>query len=197
MTLLVTWNVNNPSEETFRSQDQAAIAEQLSALGVEYDRWETRPVPADANQDAVLEVYREEVDNLKRDNDFVTVDVARLKNTGQQDFAEKARGAREKFLNEHTHGDDEVRFFVEGRGTFYLRIGETVHAIVCEAGDLLSVPEGATHWFDMGTENPDFTAIRFFHDGEGWVGDFTEHELNGKPISQSFPTHDELVSSMK
>ena len=114
----------------------------------------------------------------------------RLKNTGQEDFWEKAKAGREKFLDEHRHDDDEVRFFVDGAGTFYLNIEDTVYAVLCEQGDLLSVPEGSTHWFDMGEKAPEFTAIRFFHDGEGWVGDFT-----GSPISQNFPTHDQILAS--
>ncbi|MGA1701788.1 MAG: cupin, partial [Candidatus Nanopelagicales bacterium] len=45
------------------------------------------------------------------------------------------------------------------------------------------------HWFDMGTR-PDFTAIRFFHDDDGWVGTFT-----GSDISTHFPTYDELAAA--
>lgn len=190
MTLLVTWNTSDPATETFRSEEPAAIRTRLAELDVRYDQWPTRQLADDADQDAVLAAYAEEVARISEEENFVTVDVARLKNTGQPDFAETARGAREKFLDEHTHDDDEVRFFVEGTGTFYLHIGDTVSAIFCEAGDLVSVPEGATHWFDMGTRDPQFCAIRFFHDGEGWVGDFT-----GDPISAKYPTHDELAAS--
>jgi 1,2-dihydroxy-3-keto-5-methylthiopentene dioxygenase len=190
MTLLVTWHTADPSTETFRSEDPEAIRARLAELDVRYDQWPTRDLPDDADQEAVLAAYAEEVARISEEENFTTVDVARLKNTGQPDFAGMARGAREKFLDEHTHDDDEVRFFVEGTGTFYLHIGDTVSAIFCERGDLVSVPEGATHWFDMGTADPQFCAIRFFHDGQGWVGDFT-----GDPISASFPTHDELAAS--
>ncbi|STW08564.1 1,2-dihydroxy-3-keto-5-methylthiopentene dioxygenase [Klebsiella grimontii] len=65
---------------------------------------------------------------------------------------------REKFLNEHTHGEDEVRFFVEGAGLFCLHIGDEVFQVLCEKNDLISVPAHTPHWFDMGSE-PNFTAI--------------------------------------
>ena len=58
-----------------------------------------------------------------------------------------------------------------------------------ERGDLLSVPKGTTHWFDMGTQ-PDFTAIRFFRDQEGWVGEFT-----GDPIAERIPDFDTIVAA--
>ncbi len=99
-----------------------------------------------------------------------------------------AAGARAKFLDEHTHDDDEVRFFVRGAGIFYLHVGGRIHAVLCEAGDLLSVPAKTTHWFDMGT-NPEFCAIRFFHDDDGWVGDFT-----GDGISSRIPDFDTIVA---
>src|SRR3546814_8454772 len=57
---------------------------------------------------------------------------------------------RAKFLDEHFHKEDEVRFFVAGSGLFTLHVGDKVYEILCEAGDLVSVPDGTTHWFDMG-----------------------------------------------
>jgi 1,2-dihydroxy-3-keto-5-methylthiopentene dioxygenase len=67
-------------------------------------------------------------------------------------------------------------------------VGGKVHAVLCEAGDLLSVPGGTTHWFDMGTR-PEYKAVRFFHDEDGWIGNFT-----GSTISANFPTYDELAA---
>ncbi len=75
---------------------------------------------------------------------------------------------RQKFLAEHTHADFEVRFFVEGCGLFYLHANDKVYTLLCEKGDLISVPANTTHWFDMGT-SPYFKCIRFFTTPEGWV----------------------------
>ena len=38
---------------------------------------------------------------------------------------------RRKFLEEHTHAEDEVRFFVEGCGLFVLHIGSEVLSVLC------------------------------------------------------------------
>lgn len=75
-----------------------------------------------------------------------------------------------------------------GSGIFYLHIGDRVYAVLGERGDVLSVPRGTTHWFDMGT-TLDFTAVRFFRDPEGWVGSFT-----GNPISDRIPDFDTIVT---
>jgi len=91
---------------------------------------------------------------------------------------------RQKFLAEHTHSEDEVRFFVEGRGLFCLHIGAEVLQVLCEADDFLRVPAGTRHWFDMGS-SPHFTAIRFFDNPEGWVAQFT-----GDAIAERYPLLD-------
>jgi 1,2-dihydroxy-3-keto-5-methylthiopentene dioxygenase len=91
---------------------------------------------------------------------------------------------RQKFLAEHIHSEDEVRFFVDGKGLFCLHIGEEVLQVLCEADDWISVPAGTKHWFDMGSA-PQFCAIRFFDNPDGWVAEFT-----GDGIAKQFPLLD-------
>ena len=81
----------------------------------------------------------------------------------------QAAQLRDKYLVEHTHTEDEVRFFVEGSGTFYIHLDDIIYCLVCEKGDLVSVPANVPHWYDMG-EKPNFTAIRLFNHPDGWVG---------------------------
>jgi 1,2-dihydroxy-3-keto-5-methylthiopentene dioxygenase len=77
-----------------------------------------------------------------------------------------------------------VRLFVEGAAMFYLRAGGKVYMTLCERNDLISVPAGTRHWFDMGPE-PNFTAIRMFTTPDGWVARFTDD-----PIAARFPAFD-------
>jgi 1,2-dihydroxy-3-keto-5-methylthiopentene dioxygenase len=88
---------------------------------------------------------------------------------------------RAKFLNEHSHTEDEVRFFVHGSGNFILHLNGRIYDAHCTAGDLISVPANIQHWFDAG-ERPFFTALRIFTDTSGWVPHFT-----GTDISSRFP----------
>jgi len=91
---------------------------------------------------------------------------------------------RQKFLSEHTHSEDEVRFFVAGSGLFTLHIDDKIYEVKCESGDLIGVPDNTRHWFDMGPE-PNFIAIRLFTNVEGWVANFT-----GSDIAQKFPRYE-------
>lgn len=172
-----------------RTEDVDTIGAELRAHLIGFDRWAaTASLAADAGTEEVLEAYRKDVDVLCERDRYRLVDVVRMTPGDDPGWAEKAAAARQKFLAEHTHDEDEVRFFVEGRGCFYLHLGDRVYATVCEAGDLLSVPTGTRHWFDMGTR-PHFTAIRFFQEEDGWVGNFT-----GDPVARRIPHLDELLS---
>src|SRR5690554_1470068 len=92
-----------------RTDDPAEIARLLGAEGIRFERWSAdRALPADADQAAVLDAYARDVERLSRDG-YAKADVIRMTPDDPQREA-----ARRKFLDEHTHDEDEVRFFVEG-----------------------------------------------------------------------------------
>lgn len=155
----------------------ADIARELGRVGVRFEQWEAaQPVVPGASQNNVIAAYRNDIDRLMRDHGYQSVDVISL----TPDHPDRAT-LRKKFLNEHTHSEDEVRFFVAGSGQFMLHIGERVYEVLCESGDLIGVPDRTPHWFDM-SESPYFIAIRLFTNKEGWVAQFT-----GADIAEHFP----------
>lgn len=154
-----------------------AIAGELHKVGVRYERWEaTQPLGSASSNDEIIQAYRTSVDRLMKEYDFQSVDVIAM----TPDHADKV-ALRKKFLDEHIHTDFEVRFFVEGKGLFFLHANEHVYGILCQQGDLLSVPANMPHWFDMG-ENPELKCIRLFTTPDGWVANYT-----GNAIARSFP----------
>jgi 1,2-dihydroxy-3-keto-5-methylthiopentene dioxygenase len=189
MTLLQVMPDDAPERVLLRTRDDERIAEALAECSVTLRRWPVRPLPADATGDAVVEAYRAEVDRLCAAEGLNLVDAVRMLPRDDEEWARQAAKARSAFLDEHRHSENEVRFFAEGVGCFYLHVGGKVYAVVCEAGDLLSVPAGTTHWFDMGPR-PHFCAIRFFEREDGWVGDFT-----GDSIASGFPRLDALLDA--
>lgn len=163
----------------------AAIADALRAVGVRFEQWQaSQAIAPGASQEEVIAAYRADIDRLMREGGYKAVDVISL----SPDHPDRA-ALRQKFLNEHTHAEDEVRFFVAGSGLFTLHIGDRVYEVLCEKGDLIGVPDGTRHWFDM-SESPSFVAIRLFTNAEGWVARFT-----GDDIAQKFPRMDASASS--
>ncbi len=190
MTVLQGMADGDRDQVRLRTRDINEIATALAPHGVHLQRWPTRPLAQDADEGAVLEVYADEVRRVCAEGDYQLVDVVRLHpDAADAEWEIKAKAAREKFLNEHTHDEDEIRFFVAGRGCFSLHLGDEVYAVVCEAGDLMSVPVGTKHWFDMG-HTPDFCVIRFCQEPSGWVAGFT-----GATISARMPSLDELLAN--
>lgn len=177
MSRLTIYPDNNPKKFELDTTDGAEITKALNKIGVRFERWEaSRQLATNANDNDVIEAYGADIERIKKEGGYQTVDVLRVNAA-----TENKPAIRAKFLNEHTHSEDEVRFFVDGAGIFYLRTNDRVYMTLCERGDLISVPAGITHWFDMGPD-PDITAIRFFDNKEGWVPHFT-----GSKIADEFP----------
>jgi 1,2-dihydroxy-3-keto-5-methylthiopentene dioxygenase len=162
-------------EKTFTKH--ADISRELGDVGIRFEQWEaSKPVVPGATQEQVIEAYRDDIERLKREKGYQAVDVISL----TPEHPDRTT-LRQKFLNEHTHSEDEVRFFVAGRGLFTLHIGKKIYEVLCEKGDLIGVPDGTPHWFDM-SESPYFIAIRLFTNKEGWVANFT-----GSDIANDYP----------
>ena len=149
--------------------DQDAVTRYLATLGIEYERWAgAERVPANAPAESVLTAYAAEIETLKAKGGYVTADVIDV--TAQTPGLEAMLA---KFNTEHWHDEDEVRFIIRGRGLFHIRPREgPVIAIEVEAGDLIRVPRGTWHWFDLCADR-DIRAIRLFQDKAGWTPHYT------------------------
>jgi 1,2-dihydroxy-3-keto-5-methylthiopentene dioxygenase len=177
MSRLRIYDEHHPEAPLSTHTGHAEVAAMLARVGVRFEQWAaSQPVAPGASQDAVIAAYRSDIDRLMREEGYQAVDVISL----APDHPDRA-ALRQKFLAEHTHVEDEVRFFVAGGGQFTLHLGDKVYDILCEAGDLIGVPDGTRHWFDM-SEAPYFVAIRLFTNKEGWVANYT-----GSDIAQGFP----------
>jgi 1,2-dihydroxy-3-keto-5-methylthiopentene dioxygenase len=177
MSRLTVYSETDPARPLLDTADAGQIAEALAKIEVRFERWPVKPGVGGGSSDAdVLAAYADEIGELKRAYGYQAVDVARVR----PDHPDRAT-MRRKFLSEHRHAEDEVRVFVDGAALFYLRDAGRVHLVVCEAGDMISVPAGIRHWFDMGAA-PRFTAIRLFASPDGWVAAYT-----GDPIAEAFP----------
>jgi 1,2-dihydroxy-3-keto-5-methylthiopentene dioxygenase len=177
MTILKVYNIDNPKEPVAVMDNFEIIAAQLGNLGIKMERWPAEKTVSEAStQEQILATYQAELNRLNLEQKFQSVDVINI----YPDHPDK-QALREKFLAEHIHDDDEVRFFIDGCGLFYIHLNDKVYSLLCEKGDLVNVPAGTKHWFDMGAE-PFFKCIRVFTSNDGWVASFT-----GDKIANNFP----------
>jgi len=150
--------------------DETAIRQHLASIGIGYERWEpAHAVANDAPSEEILAAYAPEIERLKSLGGYVTADVI--------DVSPETPGLEamlRKFNREHWHEEDEVRFIIRGRGIFHIRPAEgPLTGVEVEPGDLLTVPRGTRHWFDL-CANRDIRAIRLFQDSVGWTPYYTD-----------------------
>jgi 1,2-dihydroxy-3-keto-5-methylthiopentene dioxygenase len=157
-------------EENVVLTEREGVASFLAGHGIDYERWiPNHPVADDASAETLLEAYRHEIDKLKSSGGYRTADVIDVKPDTPNLDAMLA-----KFSREHWHDEDEVRFIIEGRGLFHIHPAQgPVFAIEVEAGDLIRVPRGTHHWFDLCADRR-IRAIRLFQDTSGWTPHYTD-----------------------
>jgi 1,2-dihydroxy-3-keto-5-methylthiopentene dioxygenase len=158
-------------------REPADVTAFLARHAIDYEQWTPRQdLAAAASSVELLAAYAPQVDALKARGGYVTADVIDVKPDTPNLDAMLA-----KFNREHWHDEDEVRFIVEGRGLFHIHPANgRVFAIEVEAGDLIRVPRGTHHWFDLCADRR-IRAIRLFQDVSGWTPHYT-----GSGVDQGF-----------
>ena len=162
--------------------DSKAITEYLAGFGIDYEKWiPAHPVAVDASAEQILEAYSGDIEKLKARGGYVTADVI--------DVSPQTPGLDEmlaKFNREHWHDEDEVRFIISGHGLFHIHAQSgPVIGIEVEAGDLIRVPRGTRHWFNLCADRR-IRAIRLFQDTAGWTPQYTDSGVDQKFLPVCF-----------
>ena len=163
-------------DENRRIDNADEIREFLEPFGLWYENWDVEGrIGADATNEEILAEYQPEIQRLQEKGDFVTADVINV--TADTPGLDEMLA---KFSKEHTHSEDEVRFAVKGRGVFHIHPDKgPVFAIQMEQGDLINVPAGTKHWFNL-CDDRTIRCIRLFEDPSGWAPHYVENGIDDK-----------------
>ena len=163
-------------DENREIHDAGEITAFLKPFGIDYENWDVEGrIGSEATDAEILEAYAPEIERLKEAHGFVTADVINVnpETPGLDDMLAK-------FDKEHLHTEDEVRFTVRGSGVFHINPENApVFAITVESGDLISVPKGTHHWFNLCTDKT-IRCIRLFEDKSGWTPHYMEEPVHEK-----------------
>jgi 1,2-dihydroxy-3-keto-5-methylthiopentene dioxygenase len=156
-------------QDDLKISDPAQIQNYLSTIGIDYEQWPIVELGQGANDQTILDTYAERIDKVKKAGGYTSVDVINVHSAtpGLDEMLNR-------FNREHWHDEDEVRFVVEGAGLFHIHpTGKPVVAIEVSAGDMIRVPRGTYHWFNL-CGSRQIKAIRFFQNKSGWSPHYTE-----------------------
>ena len=154
--------------------DPSEISEFLKPFGVWYEQWQVAGrLKADASDEEILQEYAPEISQVKEKGGYVTADVI---NVSPQ--TPNLDALLQKFNKEHIHTEDEVRFTVAGKGIFHLHPeGGPVFGVTVETGDMINVPKGMKHWFNL-CDDRSIRCIRFFEDAAGWIAHYSDNPVH-------------------
>lgn len=161
-------------KKNLRLAEPDELRNYLGGIGIDYERWDNiGEIGPDASDDEILAFYSAEIEALKEKGGYVTADVINV--TPETPGLD---AMLDKFNKEHWHEEDEVRFIVKGHGLFHIAPeGGEVVSIEMEAGDLIRVPKGTRHWFNLCGDRT-VRAIRLFQDVSGWTPHYTHSGID-------------------
>ena len=154
--------------------DPQQVSEFLAPFGIWFEHWDVEGrIDKNASNEEILETYAPEIDRLKERGGYVTADVINV-----DPSTPNLDAMLDKFKKEHTHTEDEVRFTVSGRGVFHVNPDNgPVFGIYIESGDLINVPAGVRHWFNL-CDDKNIRCIRLFLDPSGWAPHYVENSAH-------------------
>ena len=167
--------VNIPDKNT-TLREISEIKSYLEKIGIDYEKWQASyDISPDASEDEILQAYSAEIEKLKLKGGYVTADVINIVPT-----TPNLDAMLDKFKKEHWHDEDEVRFIVKGSGIFHIapENGDII-SIEMMPGDLIRVPKGTLHWFNLCGDKT-VRAIRLFQNASGWTPFYTESRVEAK-----------------
>lgn len=176
------FNLRTPFNETGEFSVQSA---ELAKDGIFFSKREVlNTLPnSKLGKDQILKLYEDLVTEIKREYNYLYADVASLTQGDAHSVV-----VRSQYISEHTHCEDEARFFIEGAVLVYIHVNDKVHILQCGPGDLLIIPKRVKHWMDIGP-NPNFTSIRWYSTKAGLFTEFT-----GSCVAESTPRWESIFN---
>ena len=186
MSQLALYSQFNLREPYQVSEKVDVLSKQLAEDGIYFRRLPLVATPSNESlsDEQILGLYKNQIETVNEYMHYKVTDVASITTNDAV-----AISIRDRYLSEHTHDDDEVRFFIEGSILLYIHVEQRIHMLNCTAGDLVIIPAGVKHWLDIGP-NPNFTCIRCYNTKQGLINKFTQSY-----IAESTPRWESIFNS--
>lgn len=180
MSRLSVYHQSHPAQPNKVLSHADDIAATLAEIGVGFAHWPVSDglLPG-CSVEAVASAYQESITRLQEDG-YASVEVLSVKGDQAPQLS-----LRERYLAEHSLAGQQSNWCIAGRCLFSLHVGDYVYEVLCERGDLLTLPAGCLHWLDIG-ERPNLIVVRLFAEAQGWTAQFS-----GDGLASQFPRLEE------
>ena len=162
-------------DENREITDTQEIREFLKPFGIWYEKWDVEGrIGPEATNEEILAAYAPEIERLNKAGGFVTADVINVSPA----TPESRRDAREVHQGAHAQrGRSAVHGARAAACSTFIPKNGPVFAIQVESGDLINVPCGTQHWFDLCNDDT-IRCIRLFQDQSGWTPHYVENSVH-------------------
>lgn len=151
------------------------IAATLAEHGVHLERRPTaQSVLPGASVESIAVACNEQISELSKAFGYGSTEIISL----NRDHAQKAE-QRGRFLDERRHAAAEGWYVAGGRGLLNVHVSQQVFSLLCEKGDVITLPGATRYWLDVGVE-PHIVLIRLYNEAEGGQADFTDKDIAGR-----------------
>ena len=131
------------------SQHIEDIFQKLQNSGFSYHPIKVNPIDDDAPDDEVIESYREQIEQLMNEDDYLNIEVIHLQNYSRNTGAYVYKPVRDKL---------ETRLITQGKCSLFIQIDTQIIEFQCSQGDLVRIPGELCYWFEIGIH-----ACRYIH----------------------------------
>lgn len=175
MTCLTVYHETSPDIPNKVLSHFEDIAATLAEHGIRFERQTPagKVMPGSGAQ-SVIEACGKQLGELSQAYGYPDTEIISL----NRDHAQKAE-YRDRFLCERRHAAAESWFLAGGRGLLNVHVGQHVFALLCEKGDIITLPGSTHYWLDLGDE-PHIVLVRLYSEAEGGLAEFTDEGIAGR-----------------
>ncbi|MCL6564021.1 MAG: cupin domain-containing protein [Firmicutes bacterium] len=152
------------------------VIDYLTQHGVYYEHWDLDHLPtrlrtgwdlSGPERIATIESLADRLGRVAESFGYISYDLVILAPEVTPDLDQ----ALETYRKPHHHSEDEVRLVIDGEVAYTMTANGATFTVVLEPGDLISIPAGVSHFFEL-TQGQRLKAVRLFQSQAGWVAQF-------------------------
>jgi len=133
------------------------VLQELQQIGFRYSSAAIEQIDAEAPDDEVIEIYREQIEFFMNRHEYEFVEVIKLSTNSRSGGAYVYKAERDEF---------ETRLITHGQCSLFLRFQGQLVELQCKSGDIIHIPSTLCYWLEGGMR--DCRYVHLYMTNNGW-----------------------------